>query len=116
MPELVTYVLADGTPVRFEVDPPKGFQQVRAGDRVAGRITEAAGSVLRAAGEVVEQAKALGPEEIALNFSLKVTADAGWVIAKVGTEGNFGVTLTWRSPQGEPPEPASPALEGASGE
>lgn len=108
MSDLVTviYELGDGTPVRFEIDPPEEWQQVSAGERVAGRVSKAAESLLRAAGEVLEQAKALGPEQVELSFSLKVTGEAGWAIAKAGTEGSFQVKLTWSPPWGAP-EPAA---------
>jgi hypothetical protein len=105
MAQLVTYELTDGTPVRFEIEGAKGFQQASGGAKVAGKVSEAAASVLRAAGEVLEQAKALGPEEIALSFSLKVTGEVGWAIAKAGTEGSFELTLTWRPTLDKPLAP-----------
>lgn len=102
--EWVTYELADGSPVRFEVETPAGFQQAGGAGKVAGRVSEAAGSVLRAAAEVLEQAKALSPDEVELSFALKVTGEAGWAIAKVGTEGSFALKLTWRPESAESSE------------
>jgi hypothetical protein len=37
------------------------------------------------------------PQEISVEFGLKLTAEAGMVIAQTGGEANFKVSLVWRS-------------------
>jgi Trypsin-co-occurring domain 1 len=91
------------------------WQNASTGEKVAGRVGEAAGALLRAAGEVLEQAKALGPEQVELSFSLKVTGEVGWASAKAGTEGSFEVKLSWSSPR-EAAERAEPGEPDAVGE
>jgi hypothetical protein len=51
------------------------------------------------AGAVVEQFRELGecPEEISVEFGLKLTAEAGMVVAHAGGEANLKVSLLWRS-------------------
>jgi hypothetical protein len=51
------------------------------------------------AGAVVKQFRELGegPEEISVEFGLKLTAEAGMVVAHTGGEANLKVSLRWRS-------------------
>ncbi|MBE1491755.1 CU044_2847 family protein [Plantactinospora soyae] len=42
------------------------------------------------------------PDEIQLEFGVKLTTEAGAVIAKTAAEGNLKVYLTWRRPGTEP--------------
>ncbi|ATO13196.1 hypothetical protein CO540_04605 [Micromonospora sp. WMMA2032] len=44
------------------------------------------------------------PDEIALEFGVKLTTEAGAVIARTAAEGNLKVCLTWRKPGAEPAE------------
>jgi Trypsin-co-occurring domain 1 len=39
------------------------------------------------------------PDEVGVEFGIKLTADAGLVIAHTSGEANFKVTLHWRRPQ-----------------
>jgi hypothetical protein len=51
------------------------------------------------AAAIVQEFRGLGerPEEISVEFGLKLTAEAGMVIAHTGGEANFKVSLVWRS-------------------
>jgi Trypsin-co-occurring domain 1 len=51
------------------------------------------------ASAMVQQFRELGerPQEISVEFGLKLTAEAGMVIAHTGGEANFKVSLLWRS-------------------
>jgi alkanesulfonate monooxygenase SsuD/methylene tetrahydromethanopterin reductase-like flavin-dependent oxidoreductase (luciferase family) len=51
------------------------------------------------ASAMVTQFRELGerPQEISVEFGLKLTAEAGMVIAQTGGEANFKVSLVWRS-------------------
>jgi Trypsin-co-occurring domain 1 len=39
------------------------------------------------------------PDEIRVDFAIKLTADVGAVLAKVGGEANLAVSLTWHPPR-----------------
>lgn len=90
---------------------PKGAVPIsRSGGQVAA---EAVGSLGTAMGSLkayvatlqdVVGSLAVVPKEITIELGIKVTADAGIVIAKAGTEGSLTVTLTW-----EPGGAKSPA-------
>lgn len=38
----------------------------------------------------------ISPDNVEISFAIKLTAEAGAVIAKTGVEGSFGVKLTWK--------------------
>ncbi len=96
MPQVVRYTAgADGTEVRFEIEPPDGFRPVGAGD-IAGRVREAIHPVVEAARDIVSDFKALSPDEVEVKFGVKVSGTANWLVAKAVSEGSFEVTLTWR--------------------
>ncbi len=107
MSRVVDLPLADGGSIKVEIDeapvpPPASGMATR-----SARPTELAS----AASETFEQALAgvgpaaralvaklrgtADPSEITLEFSLKVSADAGVVVARTGGEANFRVLLTW---------------------
>jgi hypothetical protein len=46
---------------------------------------------------VVDQLRALTPNEVAIEVGLKLNAEAGVVIAKTAAEGHFTITLKWAS-------------------
>jgi hypothetical protein len=39
-----------------------------------------------------------GANEVCVEFGIKLTAEAGFVVAKAATEANFRVALTWKRP------------------
>jgi hypothetical protein len=104
--ELTRFKLADGGSVLVEVDQPPGISRVSR----QGRILEAAGEsfdralaqVRDAAVTALHQFRTMRhrPDEVVLKFGVKLDAEAGAVIAKTKLEGNFEVTLTWRSTTG----------------
>ncbi len=108
-PQVVTYQLDDSTLVRFEIEPPPGFQPA-ASTTIAGRVKEAIGPAIETAQLVLDKAKALAPEEIEVKFGLKVSGKVDWIVARAASEGNFEITLTWKprgdhsAPDHAPPE------------
>jgi Trypsin-co-occurring domain 1 len=96
--QIVRYQVDDSTIVGFEFDPgpdwhPTGTQEM------AGSLKDALAPVIEAAKAVMEMVKEAGPPEIAeiaVEFGVKVTGEAGWVVAKVASEANFAVRLTWK--------------------
>ena len=94
-PKVVTYALDDSTAVRFEIDPPAGFQDA-ATDKVIGTVEQAMGPAIDTAKLVLDKLKDAKPDEVTVTFGLKVSGKLDWFIARAGTEGNFQVTLTWQ--------------------
>ena len=101
---IVQYKLKDGTPINIEViDENSEFQRVsRSGTNdvieATNSFEEALGYIAPAAQSVVDTFKELNtPQEIGLEFNLKFTAKAGVVIASVGTEASFKVSLKWKN-------------------
>jgi hypothetical protein len=52
----------------------------------------------------------LKPEEIALEFGVKVSGEVGWFFAKASGEASINVTLTWRKPTEVPQAPVDPDI------
>lgn len=106
MTELVEYTLADGHKVVIEVDEPEGTEGLaratrKRGDNVieASQRFEDAMDVVRPTTEVIHQklqSFAQAPDEITVEFGLKLTLQAGAVIASASTEGNFTVSVLWK--------------------
>lgn len=44
------------------------------------------------------------PDEIEVEFGLKMSAEAGAVVAAAGIEANYTVTLKWKRPESKPSE------------
>ena len=97
-----------------EPDKPKsGFVRGGAAEGVVQEWSEKAqksfnqsiAGVRQSAEELVNQLSALSPDEMEVNFSLKATGELGGnlVIAKLGGEVNYSVTLKWHkeSPKDE---------------
>ena len=51
-----------------------------------------------AAGAIIAKLRGLGdpPDEVSVEFGLKMTAQAGAVVAAAGAEANYTITLKWR--------------------
>ncbi|MFD9905487.1 CU044_2847 family protein [Streptomyces sp. NPDC059063] len=101
--ELMRWESEDG-PVVVEVDSrDPGFRSVRRRDGggeihdVEGRFEAALGNVRGAAVSALStfRDKALNPDEISLEFGVKLSAAAGAVIAKTAAEGHLTVKLRW---------------------
>jgi len=94
-PKVVTYALDESTKVRFEIDPPAGFQDAGA-DKVIGKVQEALTPAIDTAKIILDKLKEAKPGGVTITFGLKVSGKLDWFIARAGTEGNFQVTLTWQ--------------------
>lgn len=108
MAELARFELAEGGDVVIEVDTAPATSRVSRRDDL---VLEAKHSFERALGAVRDAASAaLGqfqamtrkPDEIEIKFGVKLSAEAGAVIAKTGVDGQLEVKLTWK----RPPEPS----------
>ncbi len=102
---LIEFPLEDGSSIVVEVEEaePEGGM-VYAGTR-PGAVAEKATQTFEAALEKVKPAantiiaKLRGlsdpPDEIEVEFGLKMNADTGAIVASAGVEANYKVTLTW---------------------
>lgn len=105
MKHLIEFPLEDGTTIMVEVDELKvegGVVPVstKPGDVEKAQTTfEAAVSKIRPVAESVITTLydiPKRPDEIELEFGLKLNGKTGIYIASVGTEANFQVRLTWK--------------------
>ena len=103
MKHLVAFPTEDGRTVVVEVDgevPPGTVRAARPGEiaQQAQETFEAAlGSVRSAAEALVGRLGELSqrPDEVGVEFAIKLSAEVGAIIATTGGEANFKVTLKW---------------------
>lgn len=103
MKRLIEFPLEDGTAMLVEIDEPElgGLVKAsRAGEVIAKAqqtLEKSLEKVQPAAQFVIQQLRKLhdSPNEIEVAFGLKLSADAGAVLASAGTEANYTVTLKW---------------------
>ena len=98
MAEFVRFTLDDGSEVLFEsaesdlVALHGGAPEVRDGGKLTARLQ----GVAEAAEEVAGSLRArLVPDEVSLEFGLKVSGGMNWFFAKAQGEGTIKVTLKW---------------------
>ena len=99
MADFVRYTLEDGTQVLFEsaeselVRSHSGEPEVSDGGELAQRLR----GVAAAAEQVSQELRSrLVPDEVMLEFGVKVSAEAkAWFFAKAQGEGTIKVTLRW---------------------
>ncbi|MFJ1614329.1 MULTISPECIES: CU044_2847 family protein [unclassified Streptomyces] len=116
MTALMEFTTDSGATVTVEVDRhTPGAHPVALGDdntlARAGRTFDSALTGIRSAAEsalAVFRDGALKPDGVELEFGVKITAEAGAVIAKSAVEGHLVVKLSW-SPGATPETPAVPA-------
>jgi hypothetical protein len=98
MAEFVRFTLDDGSTVLFEsaesdlVALHGDAPEVRDGGKLTARLQE----VAEAAEEVAGSLRArLAPDEVSMEFGLKVSGGVNWFFAKAQGEGTITVTLKW---------------------
>ncbi|MER6666263.1 CU044_2847 family protein [Amycolatopsis japonica] len=101
MNDLARFPLEGGGSVIVEIDPVPGTARVSRRDDLIedtkGSFEAALANVKDAAAAALDAFRSMtrGPDEVELKFGVKLTAQAGAVIAKTGLEGNFEVKLKW---------------------
>ena len=105
MSQLVKMDLADGGSVLVEVaDTSTGRPVTRGGGRTEELVTTASASLEQALdglGPVVKgvvsrlREAADWPDEVNVEFAIKLSADANVIIAKTSGEANFKISMTW---------------------
>jgi hypothetical protein len=98
--EAVRFRLDDGSTALFEVsEDASGVERAsRATDGVVEatrRLEEALESVRGAAKASLQALATLSPSGLELEFGVKLTAEAGALIAKTAGEGHFVVKVSW---------------------
>jgi len=98
MAEFVQFTLDDGSQVLFEsaesdlVALHGGEPDVVPGGSLTARLQAVAEAAEEVAGELRSR---LVPDEVSLEFGLKVSGGANWFFAKAQGEGTIKVTLRW---------------------
>ncbi|QXE33251.1 hypothetical protein KQY30_02025 [Streptomyces sp. GMY02] len=105
MTRIQEMLLNDGTAVRVEVEgqPDSGIDRVGRGaasDIVRGSaqtLQEALAHIRPAVEAVADSIQGLAsrPDTVSLEFGIKLSAEAGVVVAKAASEANFVVRLEW---------------------
>lgn len=112
MKHLVEFPLEDGSTVLVESDEPESRGPVVRGvglheiTETAEQTFEAALAKIRpVAAAVIAKLRDLSdaPEQVAVEFGIKLGAKAGAFIASADTEATFKVTMTWKREQKEKP-------------
>jgi hypothetical protein len=99
--ELKIVALPSGELLRFEEDvaPPSGpYLAAIAGEAVTADFKAALGSVKSLAGEIFGALASLAqpPDGCELTLGLKLSTEAGFIVAKAQGEANIGVKLSWK--------------------
>jgi hypothetical protein len=101
---LIEFPLEDGGSIVVEVDEPEPeggvVRAARPGEIAAkaGQTFETALDRIRpAAGAIITKLRGLSdpPDEMTVEFGLKMSAEAGALVAAAGAEANYRVTLKW---------------------
>lgn len=106
MARLIEYAVGGGQSISVQVEDSAagpvtrgiGGQSITA--RASQTFEEAISRVQPAAEAVVAQLRNLAsaPDEVAVEFGLALSAEAGAFIAAASTEANFKISLTWHRP------------------
>ena len=102
MKRIVEFPLEDGTSMLVEIDEPEqgGLVKASISETIAKAqltLEKSLEKVQPAAQFVIAQLRKLhdAPDEVQVSFGLKLSADAGAVLASAGAEANYTVTLKW---------------------
>jgi len=105
MKHLVEFPLEDGGTILVEaeqLEPAEGVVPATRPGEVIAKATEtfehALEKVKPAANAIINKLRGLSdpPDEIEVEFGLKLNAEAGGVVASAGAEANYKVTLNWK--------------------
>lgn len=109
MSQLAKFPLKNGGFLAVEVDGADG--RVMRGSPSSDALVEASDTfeaalenVRSAAEGILDQLRSLAqpPDEVAIEFGVKMNAETGAIIAKASGEANFKINLTWKkSPAGK---------------
>jgi hypothetical protein len=106
---LVEFPLQEGGTLLVEVDEPEGYAEtttrgvvkaarpVEIADKAQVTFEDALDKIKPAAQAIIDKLRALSdaPDEIDVEFGIKLSAEVGAFIASAGVEANYTVTLKW---------------------
>jgi len=106
MRRLIEFTVPDGGTLLAEVDEYEGVGPRPAGvgdgaiERATMGIDQAISKVRPLAELLLAELQALThrPDQVAVEFGIKLNASAGIVIANTAVEGNCKITLSWKQP------------------
>lgn len=111
MSSFVKFQLSDGSAFVAEVDEVTEVHRVtRGADTRTELISESSQTFETALASVKQAAEALvdrlcdlakPPDELTVEFGVKLSAETGALIAKASTDANFTITLKWKRDSGE---------------
>jgi hypothetical protein len=99
---IVEFRMEGGGAIAVEVDDAVSggvVRSARPGEVVAQAgesLEQALDRAMSAAQALIERLRKASPDEMEVQFGLKLSGELGAVLAKTGAEGNFSVTLTWK--------------------
>jgi hypothetical protein len=99
--ELVAVKLKDGGELMVEVEelpPPPGRRDVSIGADGAIEFDSALDNIKSAANQLQKALSSIAvpPDGCEITFGIKLSASAGVILAKAGTEANFSIKMTWK--------------------
>jgi hypothetical protein len=105
MKQLVKFPLEDGSFIMVETEEPEpagGIVKAGRSGEILGEASQTFESTLQTlqpvSSALIEKLRGAAnpPNEIKVEFEIKLSAAAGLVISKIGGEANFKVTLDWK--------------------
>jgi hypothetical protein len=105
MKRLIEFPLEDGSTVVIEVDEPEFegslIKAARPGEvviKAQQTFEHAIDKIKPGADVIIKQLRNLSdsPDEIKVFFGLKLSAEAGAVVAAAGIDANYSITLKWK--------------------
>ncbi|HEY3135426.1 MAG TPA: CU044_2847 family protein [Blastocatellia bacterium] len=105
MKRLVEFPLDDGTAIIVEVDSAepatarvRGASPIEVAEKAKQTFESSLERIKPVAAAIIAKLRELGdqPQEIGVEFGIKLSAAAGVVLASTGMEANFKVSLTWK--------------------
>ncbi len=103
-----TFIINEDTPILVEFAPRPGVRQVSLSpDDLAEKSAQALDRAMGTIRQMAQRVSALRvtlPDEftqVELEFGIKLEAEAGALISKVGAEASINVTLTWERSDAE---------------
>jgi hypothetical protein len=109
MKRLVEFPLEGGNSILVEVDEPEAEGVVRAArpgeiaERALQTFETALQKIQPAAIVIIDHLRKLSdpPDQVNVEFGVKLSAGAGAVLASAGAEANYKVTLSWKRKEPE---------------
>ena len=119
MKRLVEFPLEDGTSILVEVEGDEAEEGIVKASRGSKTVIkaqrtfeEAMDKIKPAASVIIAKIRSLhdAPDEVEVEFGLKLSAEAGAYVASAGVEANYTVTIKWAKEEEEQKQDAEKSL------